>query len=544
MFLIEGTPTAVVAELSAITGSGGRKLGSRGLPLCEQLDPSSTLTVRPMESSVNGTENEVTFGGASSGGEKMIPGPFAQATTPGVRKEGNDVILFFPIQILSDIAQSLWLRIVESSLNTQLVTAPTSIRHRDASTALFTVGAAEAQSAQSERTCFVPGCNFKITDSNLALNHASFHRIFTPEVLKFGECCPLCLGDSNDCEVFLEKTGASAPQPRIFCIGMNPGASSAQPDSCIRFSAKPMSTSTMNMPSSNAPIVCPVCHPELANPTHQLPGTAISTRKKNKWRPAVMKYNFKSHWHKKHQSVSMPLELASDLTIGEDERNWLRLNRGFKVTASQIKARRTSAHIQRTEDTIEIVDTTAGSGENLTCSRRIAEQFPSSASEGLQEGRWFEKINFSGYHLLSHCPSPSAPWNMRSVEFAVCVINESIVTGRLFPCIRAKMPAGTEYTSPNAKLVTLDASGATYDVIIHPAQYCSNWVALEANVASAAPCCIEGGCQNPRMALGNRHFCAACGKGPLHALCCLALTSQDTIYACSSSCFKSKTTSI
>ena len=138
----------------------------------------------------------------------------------------------------------------------------------------------------------------------------------------------------------------------------------------------------------------------------------------------------------------------------------------------------------------------------------------------------------------------SAPWNMRSVEFAVCMIDGSIVTGRFFPYIRAKMPAGTEYTSPNAKLVTLDASNARYDVIINPAQYCSNWVALEADVASEAPCGIEGGCQNRGMALGNRHFCVVCGKGPLHALCCLALTSQDTIYACSSSCFKSKTTSI
>ena len=405
MFLIEGTPTAVVAELSAITGSGGRKLGNRGLPLCEQLSPSSTLTVRPMESTVNGTESEVTFRGASSGVEKMIPGPFAQATTPGVRKEGNDVILFFPIQILSNIAQSLWLRIVESSLNTQLVAAPASIRHRHGSNALFTVGAAEAKSANLERTCFVQGCNFKIPDSNLALNHVSYHRIFTPEVIKFEECCPLCLGDSRDCGVFLEKTGASAPQPRIFCIGMNPGASLAQPDSCVKFSAKPMSTSTMNMPSSNAPIVCPVCHPELANPTHQLPGTPISTKRKKKLRPAVMKYNMKCHWRNNHPSVSMPLGLASDLTIGEDERNWLRLNRGFKVTASQINIHPTSARIQRREDPIEIVDTALRSGENLTCPQRIAEQLPSSASEKLQEGRWFEKINFKGYHLLTHFPS-------------------------------------------------------------------------------------------------------------------------------------------
>ena len=405
MFLMESTPTAVVAELSAITGSGGRKLGSRGLPLCEQLNPSSTLTVRPMESTVNGTGSEVTFGGASSGGEKMIPGPFAQATTPGVRKEGDDVILFFPIHILSNIAQSLWLRIVESSLNTQLVAAPASIRHRHGSNTLFTVGAAEAQTANLERTCFVHGCNFKIPDSNSALNHASYHRIFTPEVIKFVECCPLCLGDSRDCEVILEKTGAPAPQPRIFCIGMNPGASSAQPDSCVKFSAKPMSTSTMNMPSSNAPIVCPVCHPELADPTHQMPGTTISTKRKKRLRPAVMKYNMKGHWCNTHPSVSMPLGLASDLTIGEDERNWLRLNRGFKVTASQINTRLTSARIQRTEDALEIVDTTPGSGENLTRSQRIAEQLPSSASERHQEGRWFEKINFSGYHLLSHCPS-------------------------------------------------------------------------------------------------------------------------------------------
>ena len=93
MFLIESTPTAVVGELSEITGSSGRKLGNNVLLYAEQQDPSSRITIRPMKSAVEG--DELLFYGESSGDEKSIPGPFIQAVTPGVRKEENKTCLFF-----------------------------------------------------------------------------------------------------------------------------------------------------------------------------------------------------------------------------------------------------------------------------------------------------------------------------------------------------------------------------------------------------------------------------------------------------------------
>ena len=135
---------------------------------------------------------------------------------------------------------------------------------------------------------------------------------------------------------------------------------------------------------------------------------------------------------------------------------------------------------------------------------------------------------------------PTAPWNMQT-QIAFCLRDDgSVVTGKLYPQIRSAMPPGDEYVTPNASINPLDTPSCKYDVIINPVEYGSKWVALEADAAPRTACEIEGGCRNPEMALGNSHFCVTCSKGPLHALCSLAITGDECIFACSVACFQAK----
>ena len=148
------------------------------------------------------------------------------------------------------------------------------------------------------------------------------------------------------------------------------------------------------------------------------------------------------------------------------------------------------------------------------------------------------------FHWSDEFLGQSAPWNMRP-SIVVCRLgNGSIVSGDLFPKIRAQLPTGTEYMNPNATLNVAGPPICTYEILISPETYGDTWVACEKSVAAGVACSIQGGCRYPQMALGYSHFCAECKKGPLHALCCLELTGQDTIRVCSTACFERQTTRI
>lgn len=160
---------------------------------------------------------------------------------------------------------------------------------------VYTVGVATAENLEVRR-CPVPSCNIQITDPNSAVNHSAYHMIHTPQQLTVESPCLLCYGGSADCPVYLEKTGSQILQPRIFCKVYNPGASPNQPETCVKFTGKSMLESSQSLPSSNTPIICPVCNPKCAMQCHLIPGSSRGSKKQQKWRPAVMKYNFHHHW--------------------------------------------------------------------------------------------------------------------------------------------------------------------------------------------------------------------------------------------------------
>ena len=84
----------------------------------------------------------------------------------------------------------------------------------------------------------------------------------------------VCLG--SECSVFLLKGSSGSLQPRICCNVHN---TAQHPELGEPFAAaRTMSSSSAAAPTTNHPIVCPKCHPELTD-------TSSSKRKSTK-RPA------------------------------------------------------------------------------------------------------------------------------------------------------------------------------------------------------------------------------------------------------------------
>ena len=420
ILLIDGRPTGVIGEISMIVVSGGRCVSSHGATVEEQLDTATKLTIRPLQSSVK--DDELLFSGESSGAEVNITGPFTQAVTPGVRRDNGRACLVMPIPVVDQITKGLWLRVIEAGANSRLVKGDTCLKHRNQNMTLFTVGAAEAASMKAGHPCSLPGCNFKAVDMNTVLNHASYHRLHTPNLITNDEPCPLCHGDST-CAIMLEKTGSDVLQPRIFCVQMNPGAKIEQRESCVKFSAKHMNKSTQNLPSSNCPLVCPACYPHLAKEDHLLDGAVVSSKKKKvSLRPAVMKYNMETHWRKHHRATTMPPALKQDLSLGENERHWLKLNQGCKISASQAKKKTT------TNAAI------SPAGSKMSTQRAVSQPGPlvtsqlgdghMSTSAGAQVVRpeisqithWSDQFTKEGYHVVSACPS-----NFHTAKLRCCI---------------------------------------------------------------------------------------------------------------------------
>mmetsp|Transcript_1091 Transcript_1091/g.3423 ORF Transcript_1091/g.3423 Transcript_1091/m.3423 type:complete len:140 (-) Transcript_1091:88-507(-) len=129
--------------------------------------------------------------------------------------------------------------------------------------------------------------------------------------------CPLCYGPAADCPPFVFQTGSSL-QPRILCAAYAPGVTVSNLESAVKFQAASLAKSTAKNPSTNRPIVCPLCHPTLAEPAHT--ATQIkATKRKDTKRPAVWSYNMRAHWLRLHGSSAMPPGLARAIELDVSE---------------------------------------------------------------------------------------------------------------------------------------------------------------------------------------------------------------------------------
>jgi hypothetical protein len=196
----------------------------------------------------------------------------------------------------------------------------------------------------TQHVCAIPGCDVSLVDANHAVNHSAYHMLHTPQVLSNQESCAICLGPASGCPAFLLKT--TTPQPRIVCSTFSPGGIANDPSTGVSFTTAGMSNSTLSMPSTNIPIVCPVCKPDLAEATHKLPGVcAASTKRLAKIRPAVMKYNFRSHWTQEHPTSVMPAALARALELSPNESALLAAKQGGKVTTAEFTSLKAAGEV-------------------------------------------------------------------------------------------------------------------------------------------------------------------------------------------------------
>jgi hypothetical protein len=151
-------------------------------------------------------------------------------------------------------------------------------------------------------------CSKALLNAEAALSHAAYHMIVLPNSLPHSEMCPLCYGPASDCPPFVLSTDSSL-QPRILCATYAPGATAANLERAVKFQDASLMKSTVKNPSTNRPIVCPSCHPQLEEPAHTATPT-ITLKRKNKKRPAVWSYNMRAHWLRLHSSSAMPLGLS------------------------------------------------------------------------------------------------------------------------------------------------------------------------------------------------------------------------------------------
>jgi hypothetical protein len=326
LLLVAKRPTLVVVEICSLVSPNGTKANHTGLSASELADFRTETVVRPLKSSHLG--NALLFSGESSGSLLKVGGCSLQPITLRAESTADGQInLAADVDTLADVATVLWLRTAGESASAEaLAKAPHAVAHRDASThILFAIegSVVDAAPAGSRRSC--PLCSKTLPTPGVALSHASYHIIHTSEAMRHSEACPLCFGPAANCTPFLLKT--STLQPRIACQTFAPSASAEHADRGVKFQAQSLSKSTTSNPSTNRPIVCPACHPDLAEAHHLSPAVQATKRKlarKSTTRPAVWSYNMRAHWSRVHNSSTMPAGLAADIRLAIDESKLLK----------------------------------------------------------------------------------------------------------------------------------------------------------------------------------------------------------------------------
>ena len=333
---IRGSPTLIVCEVSQLVSASGHPVQpSHGLPISELEDIRATVMLRPLRSDFNeGPPATLSFTGDSEVAEQRVQAPFIQP----IQLEASPAGFSMEPSVLSGLSSHIWLRVTASSdVFEHIQTVPVAAMHTDsAGDPLFVLGGYEVRQGVREqrssgRVCGIGGCESKFRGPpSEKICHASYHAICTPQAMVHAEMCPLCYGPASECPVFLVKV-AKTPQPFVICKATEPSANRSNPESGVKLQMGRISKSSLESPSSNHPIVCPECHPQLAIETHKADGAPKTQAKKPKNRPAVWKYNMLIHWAREHKNTPMPRGLEASLLLEEGERSLLQRNRGFAV---------------------------------------------------------------------------------------------------------------------------------------------------------------------------------------------------------------------
>ena len=251
-------------------GSPHRPSGFRGASGCAAISPSTLV-----------------FSGESSVAGQTVFGPFVQPLALTSGTHSGRTALSTESHLLNDAGVVIWLRVTanDNELFPHVKAAPSGAVHEDASgDAMFVLRGdmmrqqVRAESA-TDRLCGIGGCTTKVpTLPSEKVSHASFHATCTPDQIQHPEMCYLCYGPASRCPVYLVKTSGAMLQPRVICTATDPSASKTDiQKSGVKMQTARISKSTMDSPSSNAPMVCPECHPEYAEDQHKEPTAAAAS---------------------------------------------------------------------------------------------------------------------------------------------------------------------------------------------------------------------------------------------------------------------------
>ena len=290
LFTVGGLPTFVVCEVARMKSSSGQTVqsgGDCGLPITELEDIRTTITVRPLASRCTAIlSSTLVFSGESSVAEQTVFGPFVQPLTLTSDTHSGQTVLSMDSHLLNDAGVTIWLRVTanDNEFFPHVKSAPSGAVHKDSSgDAMFVLrGDTLRQQVRVEsgtgRLCGIGGCTTKVPAlPSDKVAHASFHAACTPGQIQHTEMCYLCYGPASSCKVYLAKTSGTVLQPRIICTATDPSASETNiQQSGVKMQMARISKSTMDSPSSNAPMVCPECHPEYADEQHKAPTAAPS----------------------------------------------------------------------------------------------------------------------------------------------------------------------------------------------------------------------------------------------------------------------------
>lgn len=310
-------PTMVVVEVAGLVGPNGVDASNVGLTAAEFTDSRSNVRVQPLKSSATGTD-ALLFSGDYSNRDFNATGGALVPLTLGVTTAEGAILLSAEVAVLEAVAKELWARAAdEEGVIDRLPKLPTDSAHKNGNgLRLFTTdeGTLVASDAGSRRSCAL--CQKGLPDAKSALNHSAYHMVHTPTKFPYEEVCPLCCGPAEKCAAFVVSSGGNKPQPRILCSMWAPAGTEANLDAAVKLTAAAIEVSKPTSPSTNHPIVCPTCHPGLAEEKHG----GVPAKRKDKVRPAVWSYNMQAHWTRLHSTTIMPAGLATAIKLAPEER--------------------------------------------------------------------------------------------------------------------------------------------------------------------------------------------------------------------------------
>jgi len=220
LVMVDKAPTAIAVGIVSAKAPGGIAIGVSGISTDGLLDSRSLVLVRPLKSAAT-AEGHLTFAGEGSSRAVQLSGPFLEPVCLDLKGTGDSTVHTMDVDTLREVGEAMWMRITAApgALPALLTKCGPEVCHKsNAGLRLFLLAAdADAEMLpQTEHTFPLASCYLRLIDANHAVNHAAYHRLFTPELLTSAETCALCLGPSSACPPFLFKT--TTLRPRLFCV--------------------------------------------------------------------------------------------------------------------------------------------------------------------------------------------------------------------------------------------------------------------------------------------------------------------------------------